>query len=432
MKPWSRISLSIVALGALSLACSLLTSPSAPQTAIQPAIPSTVTGGTPAIELPTQPTTVQPATPFNVPSVSPVIESPQPTATSDLPGGLATARDQTISFYDLNGAQVSQVELPQFTFPQRSRIHIAGSMPASGQAVPLLYFSFDNEESLHFRDGNGQIFALLNGVSFLGLTGVPGKPVVAFSQIEYLDVNLRSKIYVGSIQTLPSAAPVSVIDDPESWAIKPVLVEAENGTPAKIWYTRIAYGIGGDIVFEPRKGLFTLDLATGQAITILDNNVSPWDISEDRNWCAYSASETQNNSLCIKNLQTGAEVCFPALPAGEPRGAGDAYFSPNARYVAWMEGEGWQMAEVPSFKATVRVGQNDGAVIADLPMNSFETAAGIGPLSWAEPVEWLDDQTVIMQVRGQEWDRAVLLRYNIVSKETSYLAPGEFVGLLYP
>ena len=53
----------------------------------------------------------------------------------------------------------------------------------------MLYFSFNNEESLHFRDGNGQIFALLSGPSFLGLTGVPGQPIVAFSQIEYLDVN---------------------------------------------------------------------------------------------------------------------------------------------------------------------------------------------------------------------------------------------------
>jgi hypothetical protein len=409
MKSRSRLVVSIIAAGIFSLACSLLATPSAPPPEVQPTAPVDEPGLQPATEPPPE---------------QPVI--------SNLPGGLVTAREQTLTFYDINGAQVSQIELPQLAFPDRNRIHIAGSMPASGQSVPLLYFSFDNEESLHFRDGNGQIFALLNGTSFLGLTGVPGQPVVAFSQMEYLDTALRSKLYAGSIQTLSSAAPVSVIDDSESWAIKPILIEAENDTPTKVWYTRTAYGIGGDIVFEPRKGLFVLDLATGQANTILDDNVSPWAISADRNWVAYSSGALPPNSMCVKNQQTGAEACFPALPASEPRGAGDAFLAPDAQHVAWMEGNGWLMAEVPSFTATVRVGQNNGAVVADLPMGNFEGAAGIGPISQAEPVAWLDNQAVIIQVRGQEWDKVTLLRYNVLNREISYLAPGEFVGLLYP
>jgi len=386
MKSRSRVTLSILSLTVLSMACSLLATPSAP------------------------PPDVQPSTPADVPDVPPAIEPPpQPPAISNLPVGFVTATEETLSFFDQNGAQISQLQLTQLTYPERSRIHIAGSMPASGQAVPLLYFSYENGESLLFRDGAGQVFALFNGSSFLGLTGVTGQPIVAFSQAEYLDTALRSKLYVGSVQTLPSAAPVSVIDDPESWAIKPILVVAENDTPTQIWYTRMAYGIGGDIVFEPRKGLFVLDIATGQANTILDNNVAPWAISADRIWVAFSAAESQTNSMCVKNLGTGAEPCFPALPASEPRGAGNAFLSPDAQYVAWMEGDGWQMAEVPSFKATVRVGQNNGAVVADLPMNAFESAANIGPISRAEPVAWLDNQTTMSSAgRLLTWHRASL------------------------
>ena len=283
-----------------------------------------------------------------------------------------------------------------------------------------------------YRDGAGQIFSLLNRDSFLGLTGVPGQPIVAFSQIEYLDLALRSKVYVGSIQTLPSAAPISVIDDPESWAIRPILLQAENGIPTKVWYTRLAYGIGGDIVFEPRKGLFLLDVASGQMNTILNNDVAPWSISSDISWVAYSKADSQPGSMCVKNLHTGAEPCFPALPASDPRGAGNAFISPDAQYVAWMEGDGWQMAEAPSFRATVRVGQTNGAIIADLPMNVFESEAGIGPISRVEPVAWLDNQTVIVQARGLEWSQVFLIRYNVFSREITYLAPGEFIGLLYP
>ncbi len=408
MKPRFRIVLSLMTVGALSLACNLLSTPSTPRVTAE--------------------VTVQVE-----PNVLPTTESTQPVpAVSNPPVGLATARDQTVSLYDLNGTQVTQVELPQSTSPQRDRIHIAGKMPASGGTIPLLYFSLDNGESLNFRDGNGQIFALVNGSSFLGLAGAPGQPIVAFSQMEYLDTALRSKLYAGSIQTLPSAAPVNVIDDPESWAIKPILLEAENGTPTNIWYTRIAYGIGGDIVYEPRKGLFTLALASGQTNTILDNNMSPWDISADKSWFAYTANETLDNSMCIKNIHTGADMCYPELPASEPRGAGNAFFSPDSLYIAWMEGDGRQMAETPDFKSTVRLGQMDGTVVTDLPMKGFEDAAGIGSISRAEPVEWLDNQTMIVQVRGQEWSQAALLRYNIASQETSYLAPGEFIGLVYP
>ena len=409
-----RTILTILVLTVVSLACNLATPPTQP------------------------PVTPQPLPPVDEPGQPPVTEAPQqpqPSAAPSLPAGFVTANETTLTFYDVNGTQRSQLSLPQPSYIDRSRIHIAGSMPAAGQVTPLLYFSFaDAGESLLYRDGAGQIFALVNASGLLGLTGVPGQPIVAFSRLDYLEnMNLRSNIYAGSVQTLPSAAPVSVIDDPESWAIKPVKVEAENGVPSKVWYTRIAYGIGGDIVFEPRKGLFLLDLASGQTSTVLDNTVAPWSISTDKNWLVYSAPEFQIGPMCIKNVQTGAELCYPALPASEPRGAGDAFISPDAQYVAWMEGDGWQMAEVPSFKATIRVGQNNGAIIADLPMDTFEGAAGIGRIGRANPVAWLDNQMLIIQVRSEEqWDKMSLLRYNVISRETSYLGSGEFMGLLYP
>lgn len=151
-----------------------------------------------------------------------------------------------------------------------------------------------------------------------------------------------------------------------------------------------------------------------------------------REWVAYAPVPYPPDSICMKNLATRAEACFPALPADEPRGTGDAILSPNAEYVAWMEADGSLMAEVPNFKTTVRIGQRDGTIVAELPMNMFEGTVGIGPLSRAEPVGWLDNQTVIVQVRGQEWEQVALLRYEVLSQGISYLAPGMFMGLVYP
>ena len=90
------------------------------------------------------------------------------------------------------------------------------------------------------------------------------------------------------------------------------------------------------------------------------------------------------------------------------------------------------MGEGTEFKSSVRVGQNNGVIVADLPMNTFESTANLGAISWAQAVAWLDNQNVIVQVRGQVWDQAALVSYNVSNKVSKYLAPGEFIGLLYP
>ena len=406
MKSRSRITLSILSLIILSLACNLSNTP------VSPPPPTPTLHGDPVM-------TEAPA----------VTEEPHPSPL-DLPGGVVTYTENTLIVYDLNGTELSRMPFPHQTYAGGGRVHVAGTI---GEGVPIMYLSFgDGNETLFFKAGQADAFPLVQGTGFLGLMGASKHPVVAFSQVEYLDTSLRSKLYLGNIQTLSITDPVIVIDDPESWAIRPIMVEEQGGTQTQVWYTRIAYGIGGDIVFEPRKALFSLDYLTRQATTLLDNNLSPWAISKDHHWVAYSAAGTQSNSMCLKNFQTNMDICFPAIPASEPRGAGNGILSPDALYVAWMEGDGYQMAEVPSFKSTIRIGQNNGVILADLPANSFESVAGAGPISRADPVAWLDNQTVVIQLRGQDWDQVRLVRYNVISQETTYLASGEFIGVVYP
>ena len=76
MKSKSRIALSILAVGALSLACSLLTAPAAPPVVTQP------------------PVRVEATMP---PATEPMLPTQEPSNPSNLPAGLATARDETRS-----------------------------------------------------------------------------------------------------------------------------------------------------------------------------------------------------------------------------------------------------------------------------------------------------------------------------------------------
>lgn len=53
--------------------------------------------------------------------------------------------------------------------------------------------------------------------------------------------------------------------------------------------------------------------------------------------------------MSIRNISTGENISYPLLAAVDQRGAGEASFSPNNQYLAWMEANGWQMAEAPNF-----------------------------------------------------------------------------------
>jgi hypothetical protein len=377
------------------------------------------------------------ATPPGLPAEPPTESSAPPSEAS--PQGISAVRGfaavvgHTIEFREKNGTKYAEIQGPESAFWEADRLHIAGSMPAGSQTVPLLYFVFDNGESLVYRDPNGQAFTLSQGESFMGLTGIPARPVIAFSQLEYLPTSLRSKIYAGTAQNISSAAPLLTIDDPESWAIKVILLEAVNDVPTRVWYTRIAYGIGGDIVFEPRKGLWYLDVASGQTFQVLEDEAAPWDLSPDHTRVAYSNTGSgQPGGMALRDLQSGASVAYPLRPASEPRGAGNAHFSPDGRYLAWMEGEGWMMADVPTFHATVRVGDLNGNVLAEFSDIEIGNALPGGKAAWIQPVGWLDTQTLLIQARGQNWEEAAIMKIDLPSKNVAYLAPGVFVALVYP
>ena len=219
------------------------------------------------------------------------------------------------------------------------------------------------------------------------------------------------------------------IVDPEGYALKALSVGAsEDGQPTGVWYTVVALGIGGDVVFEPRKGLKYLDLATGEITTVIDRMGNPSNLSFDQSWVAYSSL---GGPLMIGNLQTFESLTIPLLPDSD-RGAGNAAFSPDDLYVAWMEGSGWRMTDTPNYHATIRIAALDGTVVANIPQSAFEGVAGPEAILWLEPAGWLNEQTLIVQVRLGEWNHAALIRVTYDGSQIAFLAPGAFVGFLYP
>lgn len=362
-------------------------------------------------------------------AVAPPVEYP---AAGIMIKGLAADTGDGLTFYDHNGGVIYKVPLSDTSVLSPGHVHIAGNYLEGLTGVPVIYFSLEDHDTLLLKNVNGPSNTLLDVSAFAGMAGAPGLPVFAYSRVDFNDM-LSSELYAGSLALLP-VAPVLTSDQQatDSWPFKPLAVEAQDGQPSGIWYTTIAYGIGGDIVFEPRKGLYYLDMTTRNPREILDRGYNPSCLSFDRTWVAYTPSGVTTAGLTLYNIQNGANVSFPLLPAQDQRGAGDAVISPGNQYVAWMEGAGWIMAETPSFHATVRVGDFNGTVIADYVDTSLSGVSGLAEAQWAAPVAWLDDQTLIIQVRGLEWDQSALVKFDIVSRNLSYYGSGSYVGLLYP
>ncbi len=358
----------------------------------------------------------------------------QPIPSAILPTGILTVNNGTLSLYDRDGYTLTQISTPGLSYPDESNLHIAGAVPVGGTSIPLVYFSFEQNSSLLFSNA-GQVTTLLSSPNFAGLVGAQGKPVIAYSTAEYLTESLVSGLFVGTIQSLPSAEAILSNNDPDGWALTPIAVDIEEEQVVGVWYSSRPWGIGGDIVFEPRRTLSYLELQSGMAHQYLGADANPSTLSADRQWVAYTndtSVEAGVGAMAIRNLATGKTISYPLQNAIDQRGAGEASFSPNNQYIAWMEGSGWQMAEIPNFRSVVRVGNMNGNVVAEFADTALLGVSGLSTVQRVEPVGWFDDNTLVVMARGEYWDDAVLIAADIPSQSTQLLAQGVFVGFTYP
>jgi hypothetical protein len=309
---------------------------------------------------------------------------------------------------------------------------IAGPLTFSPDPVlpPLVYYAFSNNSELRVNNNNN-VTSLVAAPNFFTIIGIPGQSLMVYTSIEYADNALRSIMYMGDLQSLPTAQSILNNSNTESWAVKPLAISVNQGQPIGIWYTTVAFGIGGDIVFEPRKTLNYLDLTRNQISTYLDMTNAPVGLSDDQTWLAYTPAAGVGPLSIVHNFEFTNAITFPLLPNSD-RGSGDAVFSPDNQYVAWKEGSGTVMGETPTFQATIRIASTDGNIITEILDSSLTSTAGFQSIGWVSPIGWLDGQTLVLEVRDVTWDNVSILSVKYDGTGLTYLAPGAFVGFLYP
>ena len=421
-----------------SLACNLATRMNQPtKPAALPVQPQEPEPANPVEEQPANPA------PTDSPTIQPTITVPPPTPTTEVnpfaPSGFLTMAGDfnSLTVYDAQGQPVGLIQTPGLNPGGFAGgiAHVTGSAPDGVINVPVVYHAFEDSTKIK-QNHNGQISDLITGVEVTYLRGAPGQSAFTYVTTDWINDALVSKVYVRNHQG-GGAAPFWERSDPEIYAIMPLAVQAENNEPGGVWYSLMPFGIGGDIVFPPHKGLYHLDLAGGGSENqYLTDDFNPVGLSPDLTWVAYADADNgfvngENPRLTLYNLYTTASVNIPINPVSD-RGAGYAVFSPDNRFIAWMEGAGWMMAEVPDFHSKVVIADIQGNIITSLRDDVLGGVVGDPSATTVQPMGWLDNETLIIEVRGDDWANTSLVKVRFDGSGIEYLAPGRFAGFVYP
>jgi hypothetical protein len=438
-----RLSFIFLALLLAVLACNLPAgSPSKPlitqPTPLEPVANPTVTAEVevlPPSPLPTA-TLPPPATDIPLPSPTEAEPSPEvPEGNKILPNGFITGASDgsSITFYGLQGQPLGVVQTTGMSSGGLWYVHVAGGVLDDPSSVPLVYMTYENQGNIK-QSLNGNVSILVAGPDVACLRGALGKPVLAYTVVTWdTDTDaLISHLFVGNLNEINTAPLVLEHTDPMMQAVLPLALRADDEKAQGVWYTLEPWGIGGDIVFPPNGGLFYLDLDTGGSTLHLTEDFNPAGISPDQSWVVYSWFESEGEpTLTLYNLDTTVMVKLP-LDSSSDRGAGYAVISPDNHYVAWMEGSGWQMAEQPNFVSRVRIANSSGEILADVHDTIFSGVTALGISHWVKPVGWLDNENLIVEVRGEDWNQVSLVRVKYDGSDLAYLVSGVFAGFTYP
>ena len=368
---------------------------------------------------------------------APPTETPPPTPAGPglyLPVGLAIvpAGGGKITYYDLGGQQIGELQAPNLATGLYQQAHIAGSLTGSPNTVlpSLVFYAAENNGELWLND-NGSLSLLKAAPNLFSLVGIPGRPTLAYTIAEYTNAGVRSLIYMGDPQSLPTSDMLLDSTNSQSYAIKLLAISISDGQPAGLWYTTVPYGIGGDIVFEPRSALYYFDLATSSSSISLNLAKSPVGFSDDQAWVAYVANSGTRPMNIMHNFESSSNITFP-LRVDSNRGSGDAVFSPNNQYVAWREAGGSYMDQPSTFHETIRIATLDGNILTEIPDTALVAVSGFSAIGSAVPAGWLDTQTLVLEVKDFNGDNTSVLKVGIDGAGLTVFAPGSFIGFLYP
>ena len=337
-----------------------------------------------------------------------------------------TQDDYGLTYCNLQGQAITKFKTPGITSLGPGEVVIAGSVIPGPIQVPIIYLEHNPEPGLKVNIKD-QISPLVTSPNIFQIAGAPGLPVLAFSRVDPQDKGRTYKLFVGSLENIADApAIISHFDEKFLFVYNPLAVEADGSSIKGVWYTRTPWGVGG-VGFIRNRGLFFYDYTTGAIKEYLDDTKNFQGLSPDHSKAAIMDDSVADKPvLKILDFKTGEMTSLGVEPSSD-HGGGAVKFSPDKRYMAWMEARGTTMSDTHNYHSRLRVALLGAAprLVLDLTDEAASKELGSPEVYSVFPVGWLDGQTLLVNAQG------VLKKLDVPSGKFTAFCPGSFVAFAY-
>jgi hypothetical protein len=403
--------------------------------------------------------TSAPATLTPSPISSPTAEPPSPTPTEKAPicqehpggqhlplpvGYVGSIDAQTVELYDTDGELLGRKQTPGLSFLEPDQVHLGGGLTEGIAAIPFVYHSLEHGGGLKASAGTATV-DLAQTPGLVTLIGAEGSPLIAYStnESDQATGGWLSELYASEISAIDGATVRLTRSEGDGFVIYPLAVHTEAGVGQGVWYTLSMWGIG-NIIFPPYNGLFYFRLSDGQVIEYLsvDNRLAGF--SPDQTTVAFAPLQEEQPGgiqlgLTVKNLVTCQET-FIAINPSTNLGAGYAVFSPDNRYMAWLEASGPDNMQA---RIRLRVAETaNGNILVDSETPGLSSLAGGEAPSTVQPLGWLADHLLLLEVGLPSQVNPLLVVWApdptepldpaLGANQSAPLSEGVFAGFLYP
>ena len=405
------------------------------------------------------PPTSPPPTSTPSPTPSPTAKPPSPTPTEetlpcqDHPGGqqlplpvgyVGSVDAQTVELYDTDGELLGRKQTPGLSFLEPGQIHLGGGLAEGIAAIPLVYHSLEQGGVLKASAGTA-VTELAQTPGLVTLIGAEGDSLIAYStnESDQATGGWISNLYVGEISSLDGAPARLSRSEGDGFVIYPLAVHMKAGVGQGIWYTLSMWG-SGNIIFPPYNGLFYFRFGDSQVIEYLSVDQRLAGFSPDQTTVAFALFQDGQPGgiqlgLTVKNLVTCRET-FIAINPGTNLGAGYVVFSPDNRYMAWLEASGPDNVQA---RMRLRVAETaSGNILVDSETASLSSLAGGEVPSTVQPLGWPADHLLLLEVGLPSQVNPLLVVWApdptepldpaLGANQSAPLSEGVFAGFLYP